>query len=107
VMEGANLPTTLEGQHILRSSSGTIYIPGKAANAGGVGVSGFEMSQNAQRLTWTREEVDAKLKVLMANIYEQMTNLKDDKGGTTLEQGANRAGFVKVANAMEKLGWIY
>ncbi len=105
VFEGANLPTTLEGQKVLRSKPSIIYVPGKAANAGGVGVSGLEMSQNAQRLTWTPEEVDAKLQGMMAQIYEQMQDAAGKKG--TLEEGANRAGFLKVAQAMEELGWIY
>lgn len=106
VFEGANLPTTLAGQNIIREHPSVLYIPGKASNAGGVGVSGFEMSQNAQRLTWKAEEVDKKLKDLMAYIYEQMEDSKDDVSGT-LEQGANRAGFLKVAQAMEQLGWVF
>ena len=103
VFEGANLPTTLEGQQILRDNN-ILYIPGKASNAGGVGVSGFEMSQNAQHLQWKKEEVDKKLQDMMANIYEQM---KTAAGNGTLEQGANCAGFLKVANAMRELGWVY
>ena len=105
VMEGANLPTTLEGQDVIRAKPEVIYIPGKASNAGGVGVSGFEMSQNAQRLTWPPEEVDRRLQKMMAEIYAQMESATD-KGGT-LEQGANRAGFLKVARAMKELGWMY
>ena len=105
VAEGANLPTTLEGQDILRAKTDLIYLPAKAANAGGVGVSGFEMSQNAQRLTWSPEEVDQRLQNMMANIYGQM---EENAGpGGTLEQGANRAGFVKVATAMKELGWVF
>jgi len=108
VFEGANLPVTLDGQSILKgvtktsdsNSDGVVYIPGKAANAGGVGVSGFEMSQNAQHLSWKREEVDEKLKALMEHIYKQLTS------GETLESGANMAGFLKVVNAMEGLGWV-
>lgn len=109
VFEGANLPTTLEGQSVLRNHHPeVIYIPGKAANAGGVGVSGFEMSQNAQRLTWTRTEVDHKLQELMANIYDQMKQYRgNEDGGGTLEKGANKAAFLKVAKAMEELGWVY
>lgn len=104
LFEGANLPTTMEGQEVLRAS-GALYVPGKASNAGGVGVSGFEMSQNAQRLRWTEEEVDGRLRDLMAGIYEQMTSVPGE--AVTLEQGANRAGFLKVAKAMEELGWVY
>jgi glutamate dehydrogenase (NADP+) len=104
VVEGANLPTTLEGQDVLRRTK-VLYIPGKASNAGGVGVSGLEMSQNAQRLTWTPEEVDRKLQEMMSDIYEQMA--KAERSGGTLEQGANRVGFLKVVWAMKDLGWIY
>lgn len=104
VLEGANLPTTTQGQKIIRDKAGAIYVPGKASNAGGVGVSGLEMSQNAQRLTWTREEVDTKLEAMMASIYDQMEN-SSGKGGT-LEEGANKAGFLLVADAMKELGWV-
>jgi glutamate dehydrogenase (NADP+) len=104
VIEGANLPTNLEAQKIIKSHPKIIYVPGKAANAGGVGVSGLEMSQNAQRLVWEAEEVDQKLQDMMANIYETMAEVEENGG--TLEQGANRAGFIKVALAMKELGWI-
>ena len=104
VAEGANLPTTLKGQEVIRSKPEVIYLPGKAANAGGVGVSGFEMSQNAQKLTWEPEEVDRRLQSMMADIYKLM---EDGAGeGGTLEEGANRAGFIKLATAMRELGWI-
>ena len=110
VFEGANLPTTLEAQRVFREND-LLYIPGKAANAGGVGVSGLEMSQNAQRLTWTREEVDAKLQEMMDSIYNMMVQQQDltaEAGKEcTLEQGANRAAFLKVAEAMKELGWIF
>jgi len=105
VLEGANLPTDAEAQEVLRAAPGVIYIPGKASNAGGVGVSGLEMSQNAQRLTWKPEEVDEKLQQMMSDIYDAMADAEKD--GATLEQGANRAGFLKVAKAMKELGWIY
>ena len=101
VFEGANLPTDLEAQEVFRKASSVIYVPGKASNAGGVGVSGLEMSQNAQRLTWKEEEVDQKLRDMMAGIYGYMEK------GESLEQGANRAGFIKVATAMKELGWVY
>jgi glutamate dehydrogenase (NADP+) len=104
VVEGANLPTTIQGQEVLRQEN-VLYIPGKASNAGGVGVSGLEMSQNAQRLTWKPEEVDRKLQEMMTDIYEQMSQV--ESAGGTLEQGANSAGFLKVAQAMKELGWIY
>lgn len=105
VFEGANLPTTLAGQKHLREKK-ILYIPGKACNAGGVSVSGFEMSQNAMHLRWTNEEVDAKLKETMHAIYNQIDHVKEG-GECTLEEGANRAGFLKVASAMKKLGWIW
>lgn len=105
VFEGANLPTTLAGQKHLREKK-ILYIPGKACNAGGVSVSGFEMSQNAMHLRWTNEEVDAKLKETMQAIYNQIDHVKEG-GECTLEEGANRAGFLKVASAMKKLGWIW
>mmetsp|Transcript_9409 Transcript_9409/g.13748 ORF Transcript_9409/g.13748 Transcript_9409/m.13748 type:complete len:481 (+) Transcript_9409:809-2251(+) len=105
IVEGANLPTNIEAQEVIRKHGSVIYIPGKASNAGGVAVSGMEMSQNAQRLTWKEEEVDEKLQNTMHNIYQQMVSAAG-KGGT-LEEGANRAGFVKVSQAMKELGWIY
>jgi glutamate dehydrogenase (NADP+) len=104
VLEGANLPARLEAQQIFREAN-ILYVPGKASNAGGVGVSGLEMSQNAQRLTWKAAEVDDKLQEMMLAIYNQMAEV--EKGGGSLEQGANRAGFLKVSQAMKELGWVY
>jgi len=110
VAEGANLPTTLHGQQVFRRQDGLVYIPAKAANAGGVGVSGLEMSQNAQKLTWAPEEVDAKLQSMMKEIYQQCQTGGDTGSGDarnlSLEEGANRAGFRKVAHAMRELGWV-
>ena len=112
VLEGANLPTNIEAQGILRKA-GILYIPGKASNAGGVGVSGLEMSQNAQRLILSSDVVDNKLQHMMSHIYNQMIEQQripisdNTKKSCTLEQGANRAGFVKVANAMKDLGWLF
>ena len=105
VFEGANLPVSTEGQVMLRSDPKILYIPGKAANAGGVGVSGLEMSQNASRTQWKREKVDEMLKDMMAGIYKQMVDTAGEDG--TLEQGCNRAGFLKVAHALKELGWVY
>ncbi|KAG7356346.1 glutamate dehydrogenase [Nitzschia inconspicua] len=102
--EGANLPTNLNAQDIIRAHPEIVYLPGKASNAGGVGVSGSEMSQNSQRLTWTEEKVDRKLQDMMANIYCQMEAVT--MTGGTFEEGANRAAFVKVAHAMRELGWV-
>jgi glutamate dehydrogenase (NADP+) len=105
VFEGANLPVNIEGQATLRDHSNTVlYIPGKAANAGGVGVSGFEMSQNAQKLAWSEEVVDQKLKDLMGYIYRQLVDAAGTDG--TLEEGANAAGFLRVVDAMDQLGWL-
>jgi glutamate dehydrogenase (NADP+) len=105
VFEGANLPTTAEGQAVLRSNPKVLYIPGKAANAGGVGTSGLEMSQNASKTQWKKEKVDAMLKEMMSGIYKQMVEAAGDDG--TLEEGCNRAGFLKVAHALKGLGWVY
>ena len=104
LFEGANLPTQMSAQDVLREHPDVIYIPGKAANAGGVGVSGFEMQQNAQKTTWKPEIVDEKLKELMAHIYSQLLSGVGD--GSSLESGANRAGFMKVVEGMEDLGWL-
>eukprot|EP01028_Stygiella_incarcerata_P012520 TRINITY_DN78118_c0_g1_i1.p1 TRINITY_DN78118_c0_g1~~TRINITY_DN78118_c0_g1_i1.p1 ORF type:complete len:445 (+),score=95.11 TRINITY_DN78118_c0_g1_i1:429-1763(+) len=100
VSEGANMPSTTEAIDLM-VKNGVYFGPAKAANAGGVAVSGLEMSQNSLRLQWTREEVDAKLKGIMQEIYKQcieaarMYNLGDD-----LQAGANIAGFLKVADSM-------
>jgi glutamate dehydrogenase (NADP+) len=100
VVEGANMPVTLDAAHAF-ISVGVLYAPGKASNAGGVAVSGLEMSQNALRLSWDREEVDRRLHGIMCNIHENCVQY----GRTTHHQinyldGANIAGFVKVADAM-------
>lgn len=105
LFEGANLPTTLDGQRILRERN-ALYIPGKAANAGGVAVSGFEMTQNIQILYWNDEQVDKRLQSTMAYIYNQMEAMVDDCH-CTYEQAANRASFLKVSQAMQELGWIW
>jgi glutamate dehydrogenase (NADP+) len=105
VFEGANLPVTAEGQEVLRKHPKVLYIPGKATNAGGVGVSGLEMSQNMSRTYWKREKVEFMLREMMAGIYKQMKDVAGKDG--TLEQGCNRAGFLKVAQALKELGWVY
>ncbi len=100
VAEGANMPTTLEATQYLQKN-GILFAPGKAANAGGVATSALEMSQNSERLSWTFEEVDAKLKQIMVNIFH---NLDDAAKRYGMEgdyvAGANIAGFEKVADAM-------
>jgi glutamate dehydrogenase (NADP+) len=106
VGEGANMPTTLEGTKIFLDS-GVLFGPAKAANAGGVATSALEMSQNSMRLAWTFEEVDAKLKNIMVNIYKNTSNAAEEYGHKdNLVVGANIAGFVKVAEAMKAQGLV-
>jgi len=102
VAEGANMPATLDAVHVFRDA-GVLFAPGKAANAGGVTVSGLEMSQNAIRLSWTRDEVDRRLREIMASIHAACLEHglgKGKDGGVDYVAGANIAGFVKVADAM-------
>lgn len=104
VSEGANMPSTPEAVHAFLEA-GILYAPGKAANAGGVSVSGLEMAQNSQKLTWTAEEVDQRLKQIMANIHEQCCKYgKNPDGSINYVKGANVAGFMKVARAMMAQG---
>ena len=106
VSEGANMPTDLEGAHIF-VDRGILYGPGKAANAGGVSVSGLEMTQNSMRLAWNRDEVDDRLKIIMANIHSSCKNAADEYGiPGNYVAGANIAGFVKVVNAMLDQGLV-
>ena len=106
VAEGANMPSTLEATDVFLQS-GILYAPGKASNAGGVATSGLEMSQNAIRLSWTREEVDNRLHGIMAAIHESCLRYgKRDDGSINYVQGANVAGFVKVADAMLAQGIV-
>ena len=102
--EGANMPTTLEATEYLQEN-GVIFAPGKAANAGGVATSALEMSQNSERLSWTFEEVDAKLKNIMVNICHNMVDAAERygfKGNYVV--GANIAGFEKVARCYDSSG---
>jgi glutamate dehydrogenase (NADP+) len=100
VAEGANMPTTLEATEYLLAN-GVLFAPGKAANAGGVATSALEMTQNSERLSWTFEEVDAKLKQIMVNIFHSMDDAaKRYNAPGNYVIGANIAGFEKVANAM-------
>ena len=104
VVEGANMPTTADATTYL-IDNGVFFAPGKAANAGGVAVSGLEMSQNAEHLSWTFEEVDGKLKGIMASIYEAASSAAKEYGHEgNLVFGANIAGFLKVADAMMAQG---
>lgn len=106
VAEGANMPSTPEAVEIFLKEK-ILYGPGKAANAGGVAVSGLEMSQNSQRLSWSREEVDTKLQKIMSSIHESCIKYgKDEKGVINYVKGANIAGFVKVADAMIDQGVV-
>lgn len=106
VSEGANMPSTPKAVKIFLSKK-ILYGPGKAANAGGVAVSGLEMSQNSQRLAWTREEVDAKLQQIMIDIHQSCIQYgKDKQGYTNYVKGANIAGFVKVADSMLDQGVV-
>ena len=106
VAEGANMPTTIEATEYLQAN-GVLFAPGKAANAGGVATSALEMSQNSERLSWTFEEVDSKLKTIMVNIFHSMDDAakKYNMEGNYVA-GANIAGFIKVADAMTAQGIV-
>ncbi len=106
VSEGANMPSTPGAIQVFQDAH-ILYGPGKAANAGGVATSGLEMSQNSLRLSWTREEVDRRLKEIMHNIHEQCVLFGKGKNGyVDYVKGANIAGFVKVADAMIAQGVV-
>ncbi|KAJ1932606.1 hypothetical protein EC988_009402, partial [Linderina pennispora] len=106
VFEGANMPSTNEAIEVYKSA-GFMFGPAKAANAGGVAVSGLEMAQNSQRLQWTRQEVDDKLEKIMKDIFNnslvaaERYGLKGD-----IQAGANIAGFIKVADSMISQGCV-
>lgn len=106
VSEGANMPSTPEAVRQFLEAK-ILYAPGKAANAGGVSVSGLEMAQNSQKFSWSAEEVDAKLQSIMKNIHEQCVKYGTEADGTVnYVKGANVAGFMKVAKAMMAQGII-
>ncbi len=106
VCEGANMPTTQEATEYLMKN-GVYFVPGKAANAGGVATSALEMSQNSMRLSWTFDEVDAKLHDIMVNIFKNIDAAAKEYGmAGNYVAGANIAGFLKVANAMEAQGVV-
>ncbi len=105
VCEGANMPTTLEGAHQFLDAK-ILYGPSKAANAGGVGVSGLEQAQNSMRIAWTHEEVDGRLKGIMKGIHDQCVKYGDEDGYVNYVKGANIGGFVKVADAMLAYGVV-
>ena len=106
VAEGANMPTTMEATEYLQAN-GVLFAPGKAANAGGVATSALEMSQNSERLSWTFEEVDSKLKGIMVNICHNMADAAEKYGAKgNYVVGANIAGFEKVVEAMTAQGIV-
>ncbi len=106
VAEGANMPTTQEATDYLQEN-GVVFLPGKAANAGGVATSALEMSQNSERLSWSFEEVDAKLQGIMANIFHNIDNAAKKYGFEgNYVVGANIAGFEKVVDAMNAQGIV-
>ena len=107
VAEGANMPSTPEAIAVFQNA-GVLFGPAKAANAGGVATSALEMSQNSERLSWTFEEVDAKLKDIMVNIFHNIDNAAKEYGvENNYVAGANIAGFLKVADAMKWQGIAY
>jgi glutamate dehydrogenase (NADP+) len=106
VSEGANMPTVPEGVEVFLKEK-ILYGPGKAANAGGVAVSGLEMTQNSLRYAWTREEVDTKLQDIMKAIHRQAHETAAEYGTAgNYVNGANIAGFIKVADTMLDLGLV-
>ena len=105
-VEVANMPTTNEAMAYLKAN-GVVVAPSKAVNAGGVAVSGLEMSQNSMRYSWSAEEVDAKLKTIMKNIFDNSVKAAKEYGlEDDLVAGANIAGFIKVAEAMKAQGCV-
>ena len=106
VSEGANMPSTPEAIRVFQEAK-ILYAPGKAANAGGVSVSGLEMPQNSIKLGWTKEEVDERLKSIMKNIHEACVKYGTEPDGyINYVKGANVAGFMKVAKAMMAQGIV-
>ncbi|MCA9138961.1 MAG: NADP-specific glutamate dehydrogenase [Planctomycetales bacterium] len=105
VCEGANMPLTAEAAHLLEQH-GVLHAPGKASNAGGVAVSGLEQSQNAMRISWTRDEVDSRLQSIIADIHARCVEYGHHEGRVNYVNGANIAGFKKVADAMLAYGVV-
>lgn len=104
VSEGANMPSTPEAVKVFQEAK-VLFGPGKAANAGGVAISGLEMTQNSMRLSWTREEVETKLQQIMTSIHDQCSKYaREEDGYLNYVKGANIAGFIKVADAMIAYG---
>ena len=105
VSEGANMPSTPEAIEAFHNAK-ILFAPGKASNAGGVATSGLEMSQNSIRMSWSREEVDEKLKRIMNDIHESCVKYGTEGDFVDYVKGANIAGFVKVADAMIDQGVV-
>jgi len=106
VVEAANMPCTHDAVQYFHEN-GILFVPGKAANAGGVAVSGLEMTQNSMRLSWTRKEVDNRLKMIMGNIHRTCLEAAEMVGAPgNYVVGANVAGFLKVADAMLQQGLV-
>ncbi|MDC7244081.1 MAG: glutamate dehydrogenase, partial [Sphaerochaetaceae bacterium] len=106
VGEGANMPTNIDALRLFQAK-GVLFLPAKAANAGGVAVSGLEMSQNSGRISWTKDQVDKKLETIMRNIYKQISDAADTYSThNNFTDGANIAGFLKVADAMIAQGYV-
>ncbi len=104
VIEGANMPTTLEATELFQKA-GVLFAPGKAANAGGVAVSGLEMAQNAGHVQWSTEDVDMRLQNIMKKIHGTCVQYGAREGSVDYVKGANIGGFVRVFGAMKSLGW--
>jgi glutamate dehydrogenase (NADP+) len=105
VCEAANMPVVPKAVHMFQAAK-ILFAPGKAANAGGVATSGLEMSQNAQHLNWSADEVDQRLKHIMQRIHATCLTHGQDKGLVNYVKGANVGGFIKVADAMLDLGLV-
>jgi glutamate dehydrogenase (NADP+) len=105
VAEGANMPTMQEGIDAYMEA-GLLYAPSKAANAGGVAVSGLEMTQNSMRMSWSREELEKRLHVIMQDIHDKCVQYGEEEGRINYRKGANIAGFIRVADALVSCGNI-
>jgi glutamate dehydrogenase/leucine dehydrogenase len=105
VAEGANMPTAQEGIDAYLEA-GIFYAPSKAANAGGVAVSGLEMTQNSMRMSWSRDELERRLFDIMRDIHDKCVQYGEDRGRINYRKGANIAGFIRVADAMVACGNI-
>jgi glutamate dehydrogenase (NADP+) len=103
IAEGANMPTELGGIEVFRKA-GVLFAPSKAANAGGVACSGLEMTQNSMRLSWSREELDRRLRGIMAGVHERCVEYGEGNGKVDYIKGANISGFVKLADAITAYG---